>query len=89
MKLNEEGEVRAMGMSIHDRQRAGQLAEDSPLDALIRDNAAHPSAERDIFPHLATASVSPMRLWTWSSPAPPKLSRSTSTVPPWSAGPVS
>ncbi|HEY0094936.1 MAG TPA: hypothetical protein VGB96_11445, partial [Archangium sp.] len=33
--------------------RAGKLAEDSPLDALmIRYNAAHPGAERDIFPHL-------------------------------------
>jgi aryl-alcohol dehydrogenase-like predicted oxidoreductase len=54
MKLKEEGKVRALGVSIHDRQRAGRLAEDSPLDALmIRYNAAHPGAERDIFPHLA------------------------------------
>ena len=37
-----------------DRERAGRLAEDSPLDLLmIRYNAAHPGAERDIFPHLA------------------------------------
>ncbi len=54
MKLKEEGKVRALGVSIHDRQRAGRLAEDSPLDSLmIRYNAAHPGAERDIFPHLA------------------------------------
>ncbi|MFP2904837.1 aldo/keto reductase [Pyxidicoccus sp. 3LFB2] len=54
MKLKEEGKVRALGVSIHDRQRAGRLAEDSPLDALmIRYNAAHPGAEHDIFPHLA------------------------------------
>ncbi len=34
--------------------RAGQLAEESPLDLfMIRYNAAHPGAERDIFPHLA------------------------------------
>ena len=33
-------------------QRAGQLAATSPLDLLmIRYNAAHPGAERDIFPH--------------------------------------
>ncbi|WP_163988225.1 aldo/keto reductase [Pyxidicoccus caerfyrddinensis] len=54
MKLKEEGKVRALGVSIHDRERAGRLAEDSPLDLLmIRYNAAHPGAERDIFPHLA------------------------------------
>ena len=52
--LKESGKVRALGVSIHDRVRAGKLAEDSPLDLLmIRYNAAHPGAERDIFPHLA------------------------------------
>lgn len=49
--LREEGLVRALGVSIHDRKRAGKLAEDSPLDLLmIRYNAAHPGAEKDIFP---------------------------------------
>lgn len=53
IKLREEGKVRALGCSIHDRPRAGRLAEDSALDMLmIRYNAAHPGAERDIFPHL-------------------------------------
>jgi aryl-alcohol dehydrogenase-like predicted oxidoreductase len=52
--LKESGKVRALGVSIHDRVRAGKLAEDSPLDLLmIRYNAAHPGAEHDIFPHLA------------------------------------
>lgn len=51
--LKESGKVRKIGVSIHDRVRAGRLAEDSPLDLLmIRYNAAHPGAERDIFPHL-------------------------------------
>ncbi len=54
LKLREEGKVRALGVSIHDRPRAGTLAEDSILDILmIRYNAAHPGAEQDIFPHLA------------------------------------
>jgi len=54
-KLKEEGKIRAIGTSIHDRQRAGRLAEDSPLDVfMIRYNAKHPGAEKDIFPHLAT-----------------------------------
>jgi aryl-alcohol dehydrogenase-like predicted oxidoreductase len=51
--LKESGKVKSLGISIHDRERAGRLAEDSPLDQLmIRYNAAHPGAERDIFPHL-------------------------------------
>jgi aryl-alcohol dehydrogenase-like predicted oxidoreductase len=54
LRLKEEGKVRAIGISIHDRKRAGALAETSPLDLfMIRYNAAHPGAERDIFPHLA------------------------------------
>jgi aryl-alcohol dehydrogenase-like predicted oxidoreductase len=53
-RLKEEGKIRSIGTSIHDRVRAGKLAEDSPIDLfMIRYNAAHPGAERDIFPHLA------------------------------------
>lgn len=53
VRLKESGKVRAIGTSIHDRPRAGRLAEESPLDLLmIRYNAAHPGAEKDIFPHL-------------------------------------
>ena len=45
-RLREEGKVRALGVSIHDRPRAGKLAEESILDLLmIRYNAAHPGAE--------------------------------------------
>jgi aryl-alcohol dehydrogenase-like predicted oxidoreductase len=52
--LRDEGAVRAIGISIHDRKRAGELARSSPLDMLmIRYNAAHPGAEQDIFPHLS------------------------------------
>ncbi|MGE5284013.1 MAG: aldo/keto reductase [Actinomycetota bacterium] len=53
-RLREEGKVRALGASIHDRPRAGKLAEESILDLLmIRYNAAHTGAEEEIFPHLA------------------------------------
>jgi aryl-alcohol dehydrogenase-like predicted oxidoreductase len=52
--LRESGKAKALAVSIHDRERAGRLAADSPLDLLmIRYNAAHPGAEKDIFPHLA------------------------------------
>lgn len=53
LKLKQEGKIKAIGTSIHDRQRAGRLALDSALDLLmIRYNAKHPGAEEDIFPHL-------------------------------------
>jgi aryl-alcohol dehydrogenase-like predicted oxidoreductase len=53
VKLAEEGKVRAVGVSIHDRPRAGELAAESALNHLmIRYNAAHPGAEKDIFPHV-------------------------------------
>ncbi|MGD9051705.1 MAG: aldo/keto reductase [Desulfobacterales bacterium] len=53
VSLRESGKVRAFGVSIHDRKRAGKLAEDSPLDMLmVRYNAAHTGAEQDVFPHL-------------------------------------
>jgi len=53
LALREEGKIRSIGVSIHDRARAGRLAADSILDMfMIRYNAAHPGAEQDIFPHL-------------------------------------
>jgi aryl-alcohol dehydrogenase-like predicted oxidoreductase len=53
VSLRESGKVRRIGVSIHDRPRAGELAADSPLDLLmVRYNAAHPGAERDIFPRV-------------------------------------
>ncbi len=53
-RLRDEGKVRVLGASIHDRPRAGRLAGGSILDLLmIRYNAAHPGAEQDVFPHLA------------------------------------
>lgn len=51
--LKQEGKVRAFAVSIHDRSRAGRLVVDSPIDLfMLRYNAAHPGAERDVFPHL-------------------------------------
>jgi aryl-alcohol dehydrogenase-like predicted oxidoreductase len=54
IRLREEGKVRAVGLSTHDRKLAGRLAADGALDVLmIRYNAAHRGAETEIFPHLA------------------------------------
>ena len=55
LQLKQSGKVRAIGVSIHDRERAGELAKASPLDLLmVRYNAAHPGAEQDIFPQSPT-----------------------------------
>jgi aryl-alcohol dehydrogenase-like predicted oxidoreductase len=52
--LKNEGKIKAVGMSCHDRKFAGQMALEGALDILmIRYNAAHRGAEEDIFPHLA------------------------------------
>jgi aryl-alcohol dehydrogenase-like predicted oxidoreductase len=53
LDLKQEGKIKAIGVSIHDRQRAGWLALESEIDLfMIRYNAKHPGAEQDIFPHL-------------------------------------
>ncbi len=53
-KLKEEGKVRAIGLSCHNRLFLGELAQRGEMDALmLRYNAAHRGAEQDIFPHLA------------------------------------
>lgn len=53
-RLKEEGKVRTIGISIHDRARAADLVHDSPIDLfMLRYNAAHPGAETDVFPHLS------------------------------------
>ncbi|MBI4891537.1 MAG: aldo/keto reductase [Acidobacteria bacterium] len=52
--LRETGKVRAISISCHDRPFAGQLAAQGKVDALmVRYSAAHPGAERDVFPHIA------------------------------------
>lgn len=53
-KLKEEGKVRGIGLSCHDRPFLGKLAANGAVDTLmLRYNAAHRGAEIDIFPHLA------------------------------------
>ena len=55
LRLKEEGKVRFLGISTHDRPLAGRIAADpnSSVDAImIRYNAAHVGAERDIFPQI-------------------------------------
>lgn len=56
LRLQEQGKVRYLGLSSHNRAYLGELArrgDESPYDVLmLRYNAAHRGAEREIFPHL-------------------------------------
>jgi aryl-alcohol dehydrogenase-like predicted oxidoreductase len=48
-----KGHIRTIGTAIHDRARAASLVDDSAIDLfMLRYNAAHPGAEREVFPHL-------------------------------------
>lgn len=52
-RFRQEGKVRFVGVSSHDRKLLGKLAAEDSLDLLmLRYNAAHRGAEDDIFPHL-------------------------------------
>ncbi len=54
VRFREEGKVRFVGISSHDRKLVGKLAGEGGLDiAMMRYNAAHRGAEQDIFPHLS------------------------------------
>jgi predicted aldo/keto reductase-like oxidoreductase len=58
--LKAEGKIRAFAVSIHDRKRAGELVKSSPIEwFMLRYNAAHPGAERDVFPNLESAPHKP------------------------------
>jgi aryl-alcohol dehydrogenase-like predicted oxidoreductase len=55
LRLKDRGKVRFLAMSGHNRKTHGKVAgmTDSPIDILmVRYNAAHTGAERDVFPHL-------------------------------------
>ncbi len=55
LKLKEEGKVRYLAISSHNRSLIGSLIgrEDLPVDIyMLRYNAAHRGAEKDIFPYI-------------------------------------
>jgi aryl-alcohol dehydrogenase-like predicted oxidoreductase len=52
-RLKEQGKARALGFSCHDRPLAVDLARELSVDTLmLRYNAAHRGAEREVFPAL-------------------------------------
>lgn len=53
-RFREEGKVRGIGLSCHQRKFLGELAAQGDLDALMmRYNAAHRGAEQEVFPNLS------------------------------------
>lgn len=53
IKLKEDGKIRSTGISTHNRILAGKLATEGLFDILmVRYNAAHRGAEKDIFPYV-------------------------------------
>ncbi len=59
LRAREQGKVRFIAMSSHNRSLVGEMVQrdDLPVDIyMIRYNAAHRGAERDIFPNLPEAN---------------------------------
>jgi aryl-alcohol dehydrogenase-like predicted oxidoreductase len=57
-RLKERGLVRFLAVSTHKRTLVPQLAAGRDFDVVhFRYNAAHPGAEKDIFPHLPAANL--------------------------------
>jgi predicted aldo/keto reductase-like oxidoreductase len=54
LALREKGKIKTLMVSCHHRPSFEKFIEDSTFDSLmLRYNAAHPGAEREVFPHLA------------------------------------
>ncbi len=61
LRMKENGLVRFIGLSSHNRKLVGQLAADGDFDVLhFRYNAAHRGAEQDIFPFIGKVFPLPM-----------------------------
>ena len=53
-RLKEEGKVKYIGFSTHERKLAGKMAYEGKLDVMmVRYNAAHRGAEKEIFPFVS------------------------------------
>lgn len=67
-KLKERGLARFLGVSTHKRAMAPQFAAGTDFDVIhFRYNAAHPGAEKDIFPQLPAANRPGMVAFTATS----------------------
>lgn len=75
-KLRDSGKVRHILVSMHHRPAFQQIVGDSDYEAImVRYNAAHPGAEREVFPHLPVArpGVVAFTATRWGALVDPKL----------------
>jgi aryl-alcohol dehydrogenase-like predicted oxidoreductase len=83
--LRQRGLVRYLALSSHDRPRVAKLAAGGDFDILhFRYNAAHPGAERDVFPHLGAGDRPGMVAFTatsWGQLLNPQRVRGGERVP--------
>ena len=60
LRLRDEGKVRHLMISCHERPTFARLIDDGRYEALmVRYNAAHPGPEREVFPYVAAAPKRP------------------------------
>ena len=86
-RFREEGKVRSIGLSTHDRKLAGRLAVEGTLDTfMVRYNAAHRGAEQDIFPFVEPRRAGVIGYtatrWTYLLRRPKSLPKDTSVPTP-------
>jgi aryl-alcohol dehydrogenase-like predicted oxidoreductase len=82
LKLKDEGKVKAIGLSCHNREFLGKLAANGDVNTLmLRYNAAHRGAERDIFPFLTVHNPGVISYtatrWTYLLRRPKSLPKDT------------
>jgi len=67
LKMKEEGKIKYIALSGHNRKFFGELAQrsDNPIDIfMIRYNAAHRGAEKEIFPYLPKENPPGVTIYT-------------------------
>jgi predicted aldo/keto reductase-like oxidoreductase len=85
-KLREEGRARALGISCHDRPMARALVDELELDMLmIRYNAAHRGAEKEIFATLDPSPASRPAIVSYTATRWGKLLKPARDLSPMSA----
>jgi aryl-alcohol dehydrogenase-like predicted oxidoreductase len=84
LALRERGKVRHIMVSCHHRPTFERFIDDPRFDALmLRYNAAHPGAEREVFPHLAKrrAGVVSFTATRWGTLLDPRFTPSGEETP--------
>lgn len=84
LRLKDQGKIRHLMISSHHRPAFVPIIEDARYDALmLRYNAAHTGAEREVFPYLARRRVATLSFTAtrWGALLDPKMMPSGEAVP--------